>query len=75
MLANASLTKDLQLAAVKGRIGVCFHMKCKVICSISSRRGLVLLFLKNAVYHSLRRALFQTKLQQYMQVFKILCLY
>lgn len=27
MLANASLTKDLQLAAVKGRIGVCFHMK------------------------------------------------
>ena len=39
MLANASLTKDLQLAAVKGRIGVCFHMKCKIICSISSRRG------------------------------------
>lgn len=32
MLANASLTKDLQLVALKGRIGVC--LTCRLIFEV-----------------------------------------
>ena len=32
MLANASLTKDLQLVALKGRIGVC--LACRLIFEV-----------------------------------------